>query len=220
MLVFALSRMCAVRMHFIGAGEWDCGCFWLQAPLQGTRLDNHEERDGGEQASSPPPPLPSHPLPSPAMHFERIRTRFGLWLQLSEGTSCPSAHLELLQAQRLSWGGRCLPSCAVNSPQHPARHTGTRPLPSTHVRVTSVTFTREANASSPAGACWRGQQGSTGGKEPPAGSHPPQAGNKAVFHSRCAWTPSIVPCWGAPAASLPPCAVCSCAVMGCACGSG
>ena len=43
----------------------------------------------------------------------------------------------------------------------PARHTGTRPLPSTHVRVTSVTFTREANASSPAGACWRGQQGST-----------------------------------------------------------
>lgn len=67
---------------------------------------------------------------------------------------------------------------------------------------------------------WKGQQGSTGGKDLPAGSHPPQAGNKAVFHSRCVWTPSILSCWGSPAASLPPCAVCGCAVLGCACGVG
>lgn len=87
MLIFALFRMCGVRMHFIGAGEWGSGCFWLQASLQGTRLDNHEECDGGEQASPPPPPLPSHPLPPPAMHFECIRMRSGLYLQLSEGAS-------------------------------------------------------------------------------------------------------------------------------------
>lgn len=75
-----------MRMHFIGAGEWNSGCFWLQAPLQGTRLDNHEECDGEEQASSPPPPLPSCPLPSHAMHFECIRMRFELWLA-AEGSS-------------------------------------------------------------------------------------------------------------------------------------
>lgn len=63
----------AARMHFIRAGEWGRGCFWLQESHQGMRLDNHEECDGGEQASSPTPPLPSCPLPSLAMHFERMR---------------------------------------------------------------------------------------------------------------------------------------------------
>lgn len=76
----------AVRMHFIRAGEQGCGYFWLQESHQAMRRDNHEECDGGEQASSPTPPLPSCPLPSLAMHFEWMMMWFRLWLQLSGST--------------------------------------------------------------------------------------------------------------------------------------
>lgn len=53
----------AARMHFIRAGKQSRGCFWLQESHERTRLDNHEERDGGEQASSPTPPLSCPCLP-------------------------------------------------------------------------------------------------------------------------------------------------------------
>lgn len=59
----------AARMHFIRAGERGRGWFWLQESHQGTRLDNHEECDGGEQSSSPdtsspllPPAFPCNAL--------------------------------------------------------------------------------------------------------------------------------------------------------------
>lgn len=74
----------AARMHFIRAGKQSCGCFWLQEPHERTRLDNHEERDGGEQASSPTPPL--LPLPFLVMHFEWMRVGFKLWLWLRGNT--------------------------------------------------------------------------------------------------------------------------------------
>lgn len=52
----------AARMHFTRAGKQSRGCSWLQECHERTRLDNHEECDGGEQASSPTPPLLPLPL--------------------------------------------------------------------------------------------------------------------------------------------------------------
>lgn len=72
-------------MHFIRAGKESRGCSWLQECRERTRQDNHEECDGGEQASSPTPPL--LPLPSPVMHFEWMTVGFKLWLWLPGNTS-------------------------------------------------------------------------------------------------------------------------------------
>lgn len=72
----------AARMHFSRAGRQSRGCSWLQESHERTRLDNHEESDGGEQASSPTPLLLSWPLPSLVMHFEWMRAGFKLWLRL------------------------------------------------------------------------------------------------------------------------------------------
>lgn len=68
----------AARMHFVRTGKQSHGCFWLQESHERTRLDNHEECDGGEQASSPTSPLLA--LPSLVMHFEWMRLGFKLWL--------------------------------------------------------------------------------------------------------------------------------------------